>query len=361
MRKHAIFLYVFVIAGITAALAAGPAYTGSDKYPKQVVFDEEFRLEKGGLLEVNVGDMDVNITPASGNKGTVKVTVSGPDLDEAVEYYEKMRFSADASGNNLSVTTEPRRSWGMFEWNRHRRVNVLVEITVPEEFDVDAGTSDGDLRAERLRGEIKLKTSDGDVNAADLSGRLVSMRTSDGDVRAESVRSDEIVMKTSDGDVVAEDFEGKEATMTTSDGDITIKRVDVATVEIGTSDGDVIVKELKARSTQIRTSDGDVDAHVACESVRIKTSDGNINLKIDGSMSVDLSTSDGNIMLSGPSDLKADISMKGSRVRLLGVEGLAIDGDVSSHYISGKLNNGGPKVTVRASDGTVALDLRSDA
>ena len=108
--------------------------------------------------------------------------------------------------------------------------------------------------------------------------------------------------------------------------------------------------------TEIKSSDGDVGAVVAGEELRIKTSDGDIDLKIDGNMTVNLSTSDGNIMLSGPAELKADLNLKGERVRVIG--GLNIDGEVGNHRVIGKLNNGGPKISARASDGTVALDLR---
>jgi len=359
MRKHSIILYVVLITAVLVT-AATAGKSRNDKYPAEVVFDEEYSVKKGGFLEVSVGDMDLEIKPGSENQATVKVTVSGPDMEKAIEYYEKMRFDVEISNNHLVVTTEPRRSWGMFDWNKYRRVGVLVEITIPSRFDVDAKTSDGDLTAEGLEGEIKLKSSDGDVDVSDMRGPLVSMRTSDGDVRATHVKADEIVMKSSDGDVDVKDFEGKDVTMTTSDGDISVREMDATEVTMGSSDGDIVVKSLKARSAQIRTSDGDVNAEISGEELRIKTSDGDINLEIDGTMAVNLSTSDGNVVLSAPADIKADISLRGSRVKLLGVEGFAIDGDVSSHHIAGKLNKGGPKVTVRASDGTVALDLRKD-
>ncbi len=356
MTRRTISIYVLIIVSVAVVALVGVAGARNDKYPTETVFDEEFSVKSGGLLDLSVGDMDVEISPGGKDGATVKVIISGPDLDKAREYYEKMNFDADVSGNKLIVDTQSRRSWVQFDWNKYRNVSVKVIITLPKEFDVDARTSDGDVTAQRLEGDIRLKTSDGDVDVSDLQGIELRMVTSDGDVVAHDINADNIWMKTSDGDVLAEDFEGDEIGLSTSDGDVTVTRMDAKIVGMSTSDGDITVKQLSANSTEIKTSDGDVSAVISGEELRIKTSDGDIDLKIDGNMAISLSTSDGNIMLSGPASLKADLNLKGDRVRVIG--GLNIDGEVGNHRVIGKLNNGGPKISARASDGTVALKLR---
>ena len=144
--------------------------------------------------------------------------------------------------------------------------------------------------------------------------------------------------------------------MATSDGDVTVKGLQAKNVEMSTSDGDILAKDLSATSIEIKTSDGDVDVSASGEELYARTSDGDITIQIDDKMAVSLSTSDGNITLNGPSDLQADLNLRGDRVKLVG--GLNIQGEVSTRRVVGKLNNGGPKIQAKASDGIISLKLR---
>jgi hypothetical protein len=360
MKKSSVSICTVLVTVVVLIWLSGAADALGDRraYPSETVFDEEFSVKPGGLLEVNVSDMDIEVAPGAKNRATVKVVVSGPDLDKALEYYEKLDFRADVSGNVLSVETRRSRSWISFDWSwkGRRGVKVQARITVPPEFDLDVKTSDGDVQAERIEGEIILKTSDGDVDVGELSGSLVRLITSDGDITADDLRSDRIWIKTSDGDLLATDIEGDDVGMATSDGDVTVKRLEAKSVEMSSSDGDIVVKGVDANSIEIKTSDGDVDVDASGKELRIRTSDGDIRLEIADNMSVYLTTSDGNITLNGPPDLRADLNLKGGRVKLVG--GVNIQGEVGTRRVVGKLNNGGPKIHARASDGTIALNLR---
>lgn len=360
MTKRSVFICSLLVAAVAmmGLVGAVGAFGDRDRYPSKTVFDKEFSVESGGLLEVSVSDMDIEVITGSENKATVKVVVSGSDLDKALEYYERLEFEAEVSGNVLSVETSKSRSWVNFEWSwkGRRGVKVQATITVPPRFDADVKTSDGDVQAEGLDGEIRLKTSDGDIDVSELRGSLARLQSSDGDVTVTDISSEKLWGKTSDGDLLAVDLTCDDVDMATSDGDVTVKGLEAKTVEMSTSDGDILVKNLTATSIEIRTSDGDVDVSAAGEELHARTSDGDIRVQIGDNMAVSLSTSDGNITLNGPSDLRADLNLRGDRVKLVG--GLNIQGEVSTRRVVGKLNNGGPKIQAKASDGTIALKLR---
>lgn len=358
MKTSTIFLRAILpaVTGLVVIASASGALGGRDKYPAETVVDEEFSVDSGGKLIVDVDDMNIRISPGESGRARIIVTVAGPNADRAREHFEKLNFRAEVLDGELVVQTDRRRTWMQFNWNKYRGVSVLATITIPRRFDMDVQTSDGDLRAEDIEGELALGTSDGDIDLEGLRGPSIRVKTSDGDVATKDLRSEQVWVKTSDGDLWAEDVHGDDVEMGTSDGDITVRGMEAKSVTVTTSDGDIKVRELKASSIGVRTSDGDVDLAASGDELRIKTSDGDIQARIEDEMSVSLSTSDGNITLMAPADLRADVDLKGDRVRLLG--GIKIQGEVGTRRVVGKLNEGGPEIQARASDGTVALDLR---
>jgi DUF4097 and DUF4098 domain-containing protein YvlB len=318
-------------AVVTAALIVllPTAIHAAEKY---VAFDETFDVKSGAALKLEVSDMDVEVKPGPSDQAQVVVTLTG-DLDKARERFENSNFDARVEGGELIVETRERHGWH-FSWSTGGRVGMLVTVTVPERFDVSVKTSDGDVVAGGVEGEIDLKTSDGDVDLGELKGPSIYVKTSDGDVTAEELVGGDVEIRTSDGDLRAELLRGD-------------------TVVMSTSDGEVVAEKIEAKSASVRSSDGNLRLGVSGGKLKAKTSDGDLEVRVDGRTAVDLSTSDGDIIIRAPSDFAADLDLKGEYVKLGGK--IALEGEVSKRRISGKLGGGGPLVRARTTDGSVTL------
>jgi DUF4097 and DUF4098 domain-containing protein YvlB len=299
---------------------------------KEVIFDETYNVQKGWNLELAVSDMDVTIAPGKSDEAHVKVTLTG-NIDKARERFEKMNFESRLKGQTLEVETRDNHNWSSGWWGSSNW-GIRITVTIPEEFDMTIRTSDGDIEADGITGDINIQTSDGDVTIGKLEGPSIYIKSSDGDLTADGLIADDVDLRTSDGDVRTDLIKGGDVSLSSSDGDVTADRIE-------------------AELTSVRSSDGDLRIKIAGGDLRGRTSDGNIDVWIENNTSVDLSTSDGDIVIHAPSDLAADIDLKGEDVHMGGK--ILIEGDISEHRIQGKIGNGGKKVRARTSDGTVSL------
>jgi hypothetical protein len=325
-RRARITVWAALLALLVVAVHSGQAGA------KEVVFDESFSVTSGGKLKVTVGDMNVVLKVGKSDQAHVEVVVTG-DIDDMRERFEDMNFTAELEGNTLVIDADQRGSRTIMWWG-NTRGSIHMTVTIPQQFDVFAETSDGDITAGGQEGEIELKTSDGDITVDRLTGPMVHLSTSDGDIDVDDISGDDIALRSSDGDITADLLKGKSVTLKTSDGDV---------------DAD----KIEGESISVRSSDGDLDLTVSGGALEARTSDGDISVTVAGKMALDLSTGDGDITIQVPRDFGAELELKGESVKLGGK--IALEGEVSKRRISGTLGDGGPKVIARTSDGSVSL------
>ena len=188
--------------------------------------------------------------------------------------------------------------------------------------------------AERQQGnavEIELRQS----HRAHFSIGIEARRT---ELEIRMPRSAKVSVHSGDGAVSAKSLEG-ELDFTTGDGSLDIEDVD-GSLRAHTSDGSVRVSG-RFDILELRTSDGRVEVEARPgsqlrEAWDIRSSDGSVTLRIPGDLAADieLHTSDGSITTNIP---------------------IAVEGSLRSHDIHGKMN-GGNRLTVHSSDGSVTLD-----
>ncbi len=152
-------------------------------------------------------------------------------------------------------------------------------------------------------------------------------------------RSAKINVQSGDGEVVAKGLEG-DLDFTTGDGRLDLEDVDGA-LRLHASDGSTHVSG-RFDVLQLHSSDGQVEVEARPgsqlrEAWEVRSSDGSVRLKLPGDLAADveLRTSDGSITTNIP---------------------LMVEGSFSRHELHGKMNGGGNRLSVRASDGSVTLD-----
>jgi hypothetical protein len=169
---------------------------------------------------------------------------------------------------------------------------------ISQEVRVDRSDwgADGDVAVGRVKGVVEAHTQDGDVIVGDVEGPRVSIRSQDGDLSMGALAVQEAVIETQDGDVSVESVTGD--------------------VRVDTHDGDLRIGLTSVEGASIRTGDGDVTVYL-------------------------------------PETFTADVDIQSESIDI--GDAFRVTGTVSRHRMKGKMNGGGPPLTVRTGDGSVTV------
>ncbi len=265
---------------------------------REVVYEDRFEVRAGSRLVADLGDMDIWIETGSGTTATVEVVMRARNPDWGREVFQRMRFEARATGDGLTLAArDPDIDWR--EWRDRGGAGFVARVRLPEQFDLDLRTGDGDVRVDRSRGTAEIETGDGDLSIGRLSGPSIRLHTSDGDVVADELEAERIELRTSDGDIRVDRLSGR--------------------LDARTGDGDVRIAVARFAGLAVQTSDGD------------------ISVEADASIG-------------------ADVELRGEDLYV--DEAFGLSGRVRSRSISGAVNGGGPRLTLGTGDGEVALRAR---
>lgn len=305
--------------GRSAGVTLSPA-SFSPADDRELMLEADYDVGPGGELVVEVGDADVNLRTVEGDGVRIEVWLEADDMDRARERYEKMNFTASSSGDRIVLETDEQESgfWN-WSWGDWGDFSIEVEVTLPEEFDVNLSTGDGDVSVERVRGELEISTGDGDVGVEAMSSGSVDISTGDGDVWLGTVSATDIDLSTGDGDVLIE-------TATTPGG-----------IDLSTGDGDVVVRGLS----------GPLSA---------STGDGDVAITIVEFGETGLTTGDGDVTIRAPAGLSATLDLSGGEVSM-GRQGVEFKGTFDDDMARGDLNGGGPRLYVRTGDDDIVLRI----
>jgi DUF4097 and DUF4098 domain-containing protein YvlB len=169
-------------------------------------------------LRVETHDANVRIEVWDQNKIEAHVTTRGWHIGtgglEIVEHQE---------GNTVALELREPQSGNFSRRIEHRRTE--LDIHTPRSVKVNVHSSDGDVSANGLKGELDFTTGDGRLHLDDVDGNLRA-RTRDGSVGV-SGRFDVVELSSSDGRVELEARPGsalREAwNVRSSDGSVTIR------------------------------------------------------------------------------------------------------------------------------------------
>ena len=285
------------VAAVAVALARPAA--AQDRL-EEVMFDREFPVDAGADLVALVSDMDLDIRTADVSSARVRVIARARDLSFVDEEFERQRFRAEGRDGGLRVESrEEDRDWSARQWRERGGVSFVAEITIPRRFDLDVETGDGDIRIGEVEGDVQLDTGDGDVWIEGVTGARMAFHTGDGDMTVRRLEADEIELRTGDGDLLLERISGA--------------------LSATTGDGDVELDIERFAGATIRTGDGDV-------------------------------------LLTADPSIRAEVDIEGEDLEVS--RPFQISGRLSRRHLSGTLNGGGPRLSVRTGDGSVSLRAR---
>ncbi len=122
--------------------------------------------------------------------------------------------------------------------HRHMGMGADYDITVPLRFNLDLETKGGDIRVEKLDGELHAETAGGEILTGDVTGP-VRLDTAGGSIRTGNVTR-RIEANTAGGNIHVGDAKS-DATLETSGGEIVTGLVD-GTLHAETAGGDIVLR-----------------------------------------------------------------------------------------------------------------------
>ncbi len=143
----------------------------------------------------------------------------------------------------------------------------------------------------------------------------------------------------------------------TGDGSIRIRGVH-GTIHANTGDGSVEGNDLDG-SLDVHSGDGSVHVDGRFDNVQLRTEDGSVELTAQrgSKMNADwrVQTGDGSVHITVPRELAADLDLHTGDGHIQSDLSLTVTDLQSEHNIRGKLNGGGPSLTVRTGDGSISI------
>ena len=261
-----------------------------------------FNVAPGGTLTLDT------------HAGTVRVNSGGSGVSVDVDHQpSELDVKFVQNGNDVTVTG---RMPEMHRWFNFTRDNwPEYVINVPSTYNVHVSTSGGSVRIGDLTGEVRVHTSGGDLEVGRVNG-AVDARTSGGGIRVDAATS--LQARTSGGSIDVHSVGGN-VYAHTSGGGITIDNAE-GTIDAETSGG-----SIRARFSRPLRADS-----------RLSTSGGGISVSLASNVAVDVDAR------SSGGGVDSDVP-----VTILGRQ----DEDA----LSGKINGGGPHLTLRSSGGGIHI------
>lgn len=268
-------------------------------------FQETFNLKNGGELYVRIQSGNIEVDTWDREVVEFRAEVNGRSW-----FVDSFNFDYDSTPRSLEIVGEhgkKRIRWG--------RQSVRVRLRVPKNIQVKLSTSGGDIELADLNGDAELRSSGGDLRMANINGTLIA-KTSGGNIDVGSVNGN---------------------------------------TKISTSGGNIYLREVEG-DLNAHTSGGNIELDGVTGEVLAKTSGGNIRLTVGAPFQgVRAHTSGGHIRCYVEGDLNADLLARTSGGTVNVDFPVTIRGKVAKSKIEGRINDGGAEMNLRSSGGNIKI------
>ncbi len=307
--KRAVSTSAFGLSLLLVVICLSPALFAS----VQGSFERSLRVT--GAVDLEVLSRSGDITVRSGPAGTVKIIGKIVVSDRWFEGAKKDVVAGleknppiRQSGNSIHI-----------DYVNVRYISIDYEIEVPADTSLRTHSGSGDQTVEGLRATVNLESGSGDMRLTDLQG--------------------DVHTHTGSGNVTARGLSGP-FDADAGSGDIRLEAKSAGDTRIHTGSGNIQIRGVKG-GLRAEAGSGDIDAEGSVtDAWEIRTGSGNVEIHLAGNSGFDLeaSTGSGRLVVDRP----VTMTMQG-------------DLDRSHHAISGRVNNGGPRLLVHTGSGDVHI------
>jgi hypothetical protein len=333
-----------------------------------------FPVQLGGQLLVEADRGSIEILSASAAEVRVEVlrTVRDETAARAAELFAAHEITLEQ--NDGVVEVRAKRKKGILRGLERdlQHLEVHYKIWTPGKFNFDLTTSAGAISCAAIEGNMKARTAGGSIRLGAVRGTVdattsagsihlesatgpATIKTAGGSIRLGELASDSTA-ETSAGSISVSTARGK-LKARTSGGSIEIGEV-AAPADVRTSAGSITVK-LAGAPLEARTSGGSIHVKEARDSVVAETSAGSVSVSFAAQPRADsrLTTSGGGISVGIREGLgfELEAAATGGRVKTEIPVQTVLVGEHRSSHLHGKINEGGPKLTLRTSAGSISI------
>jgi DUF4097 and DUF4098 domain-containing protein YvlB len=215
MRLH---LLIAVLAVATAAHAD--------------TWNKTYNVSGAPTVYVKAGDGNLHVRSADTKQVRIVVTTEGYRLGN-----DEVTVDESQSGDSIRVELRvPHRHFSI-GWSNRR---IDIDLTVPKQAALDLNTTDGNIDAAWVAGDLRFHSGDGNLELHNLDGSLLA-NTGDGHIRADG-RFDRVDLRSGDGRVELEAQSGSRTTMgwhlKSGDGRISVRLPQDFAADLDASTGD---------------------------------------------------------------------------------------------------------------------------
>jgi hypothetical protein len=306
MRKglaKSVAVILCVLVGTTLAVAS-----------EQGRFEKTLTVSSGADLEVFTRSGDVVVR--SGPAGSIAIVGKIHVGDRWFNGGKKAEIQGIEQNPPIAQTGNHVR----IDYVNVRDVAIDYEITAPSDTRVHTKSGSGDQTIEGMQAGVEIETGSGDVRLRDLAGDL-RVHTGSGNVEARGAAGP-IEARAGSGDIRIEENSKGDVSVETGSGNIDVRGVDGG-LRVSAGSGDVTVDGKPASSWSVKTGSGNAQLRVPEQAA----------------FDVDISTSSGSVEVAHPVTT-------------------TIQGRVQEERksIRGKVNGGGPEISVHTGSGDVRVD-----
>jgi hypothetical protein len=246
-----------------------------------------YEFDVTGPLEVSVrvpsGTIRVDATKGA-EQAAVSITGARNEDDLRVEM-----LPAGSDGQRLVIESRRRGSFGFRGWGQ----DIRIQVSVPTETGIDVESGSADLEITGEAGTVALRSGSGDLSCGTVASAVV--KTASGDVRAERIEGDltvhgasgdariggiggRLIFRSASGDLEVDNLAG-DATATVVSGDVRFGSVSAGTLEVRSVSGDVWIGvvpdtdvwlELSSTSGDVASDLGSADGGADHASLEIR-------------------------------------------------------------------------------------------
>jgi DUF4097 and DUF4098 domain-containing protein YvlB len=213
-----------------------------------------------------------------------------------------------------------------------RNISISYDVTVPAQTAVNATTGSGSIEIGDLSGPVDANTGSGSVTVGRIAGQ-VTASTGSGGVTVAGAGS--MNARTGSGSIRGSAVAGA-VTASSGSGSVRIALSGKGDVDVSSSSG----------SVEVTGVDG---------AARVSASSGSVVVEGRTTGPWDVHSSSGGVTLRIPSDARFDLDARVSSGRIETSHPLTISGTIDRRRLQGKVQGGGPLVTVRSSSGGIRI------
>lgn len=309
---------------IAALSLAASAFAAED------VIKKGFTVSDGGTLRLEGGFGNIRIV--TGGTGVAVEVVRKADDRRAERTMRDHKITFEQRGNDVVIVSDVEDDHSWFSWDDDYEVQ--WNIRVPDRYNVDVETSGGWIQVDDIDGTVDARTSGGGIKTGKI-GREGTLKTSGGSITVAG-GGGRIVAHTSGGGIDIGDTTGPVEAKTSGGG-----------IKLARTGGDVVARTSGGGIT-IEDAMGKVDAH---------TSGGSIRATLSRQPSADssLKTSGGGVTVSLAPSIAVDLDAQSSGGGVSSDVPITVQGTQDEDSIRGRINGGGPKLTLRSSGGGIRV------